>query len=302
MPMNRQQFKKQLQRGLNVVFGLEYKRYPEEWRAIFDVSSSDKAYEEDVLVVGLGPAAVKPEGRSVAYDEGGESWTARYVHETIALAFAITEEAMEDNLYMSLGAKYARALARSMVHTKEIKAANVLNNGFLGGAYAIGDGQALFSTAHPLWNGQTGANTLSTQADLAEASLEDVDTLIQTMVDDRGIPVAAQGLKIIVPPALAYTCERLLTSPGRPGTPDNDINALKGMGRFPGGYTVNRRLTDPFAWFIKTDVPDGLKYFQRVGMKRGMEGDFETGNMRYKARERYSFGVTDWRGVVGCHG
>jgi len=300
--MNRALFKKQLQLGLNTVFGLEYKRYPEEWRAIFDVESSAKAYEEDVLQMGLGAAQVKPEGRGVSYDQGGEVWTARYNHETIALACAFTEEAMEDNLYMDQGKKYAAALARSLQHTKEIKGANILNNAFTAGAFAGGDGVALLSTAHPLAGGGTFANRLTVDADLAEASLEDIDTLIQTMVDERGIPVAAQGLKVIVPPQLAYTAERLLTSPGRPGTPDNDVNALKGMGRFPGGYTVNRRITDTNSWYIKTDVPNGMKHFVRKPVSGGMEGDFESGNLRFKKRERYSFGFTDPRGLVGSSG
>lgn len=300
--MNRALIKKQLQRGLNTVFGLEYKRYPEQWRQIFDVYNSDKAWEEDVLVVGLGAAQQKAEGRGVAYDDGGEAWTQRYVAKTVALAFAITEEAVEDNLYMNMGAKYARALARSMAHTKEIDGANVLNYGFQAGAYAIGDGQALFSTAHPLWSGANGANTLTTQADLSEAALEDILTLIFNMVDDRGIPVAAQGVRLIIPPALQFTAERLLRSPGRVETADNDINAIRSMGLMSGGFAVNQRLTDTNAWFIKTDVSDGAKHFVRKALKKGMEEDFETGNMRYKARERYSFGVTDWRGLVGCSG
>ena len=302
MPMTRAQFKKQLQRGLNTVFGLEYKRYPEQWRQIFDVSDSDKAWEEDTLVVGLRTADVKPEGKGVSYDEGGESWTQRYQHETISLAFSITEEAIEDNLYLDMGRKYSAALARSMANAKEIRGANVLNNGFAGGQFAIGDGVALFSTAHPLWFGGNGTNTLSTQADLSEASMEDMLTLIFNMVDDKNIPVAAQAVKLIVPPALQFTAQRLLMTPGRTGTADNDINAIKSMGLVSGGFTVNQRLTDTNAWFIKTDVPDGLKHFVRKAMKRGMEEDFESGNMRYKARERYSFGATDWRGACGSSG
>lgn len=300
--MNRALMKKQLRRGLNTVFGLEYKRHPEQWKQIFDVYSSDQAVEEDVLVVGLGAGKVKPEGRGVDYDVGGESWTKYYRHDTVALAFAITEEAQEDNLYMNLGAKYARAQARSMQHTKEIKGANVLNNGFTAGAYAIGDGVALFSAAHPLWNGSNGANTLSAQADLAEASMEDILTLIFTVTDDRGIPVSAQAVKLIVPPALQFTAQRLLMTPGRVGTSDNDINAIKSMGLVSGGFAVNQRLTDANAWFIKTDVPDGAKHFVRRGLRKRMQEDFETGNLRYKADERYAFGVTDWRGLFGSSG
>lgn len=300
--MNRALMKKQLRRGLNTVFGLEYKRHAEQWKQVFDVYSSDQATEEDVLVVGLGAGKIKPEGRGVDYDVGGESWTKYYRHETVALAFALTEEAQDDNLYMNLGAKYARAQARSMQHTKEIKGANVLNNGFTGGAYAIGDAQPLFSTAHPLWYGGNGANTLATQADLAEASMEDMLTVIFTMVDDRNIPVSAQAVKLIVPPALQFTAQRLLMTPGRVGTADNDINAIKSMGLVSGGFAVNQRLTDPNAWFIKTDVPDGFKHFVRRGLRKRMQEDFETGNLRYKADERYCFGVTNWRAGCGSSG
>lgn len=300
--MNRALFKKELQRGLNTVFGLEYKRYPEQWRAIFDVSSSDKAWEEDTLVVGLGAGRTKDEGGTVYYDAGGESWTQRYVNETVALAFAITEEAVEDNLYLDQGRKYAAAQARGMQHAKEIKGANILNNGFSAGAYAIGDGVALFSTAHPLWYGGNGSNTLSTQADLAEASLEDMLTLISQMVDDRGIPISADGVRLIVPPALRFTAHRLLNSQGRTGTGDNDINAIKSLGLLSGGYSVNQRLTDSNAWFIKTDQPHGARHLVRKALYKKMEEDFETGNIRYKARERYAFGVTDWRGLVGSSG
>lgn len=300
--MNRALFRKTLQRGLNTVFGLEYRRYSEQWRDIFDVESSDKAWEEETLVVGLGAGQVKAEGRGVSYDQGGESWTQRYVHETVALAFAITEEAKEDNLYLSLGTQYTKAMARGMAHAKEIKGANILNNGFLGGAYAIGDGVALFSTAHPLWNGSNGANTLAAQADLAEASLEDMLTLISNMVDDRGIPVAANGLRVVVPTALQFTIERLLKTVGRPGTADNDINAIRSKGLLSGGYSVNQRITDSNSWYIKTDINDGAKHKVRKAISGGMEEDFETGNLRFKKRERYSFGVTDWRGLAGCSG
>ena len=302
MPMNRAQFRKQLQLGLNTVFGIEYKRYPEEWRAIFEVNTSKKAYEEDVLMIGLAGGQVKPEGRGVAYDEGGEAWVARYKHDTIALAFAITEEAVEDGLYGDLGAKYGRALARSMQHTKEVNGSGVLNNGFTAGAFAGGDGVALFSTSHPLAGGGLLSNTPSTPANLAEASLEDALIAIENWTDDRGIPIAAMAKRLVTPAALGFVAERLLMSPQRPGTPDNDINAMKSMGMIPQGASVNHRLVDPNAWFLITDVPDGLKYFNRISIQRGMEGDFETGNMRYKARERYSFGFTNPRGGYASPG
>lgn len=299
--MNRSQFKKELQKGLNTVFGLEYDRYPEEWRQIFEVNTSMKAYEEDVLLAGLGAAQTKDEGRGVAYDAGAEAWVARYVNETVALAFAITQEAVEDGLYGDQGAKYSKALARSMQHTKEVKGANILNNGF-SSSFPIGDGQALFSTAHPLWGGGSVANTFSTQADLAEGSLEDMLILIGQAVDERNIPIALNAKKLIVPINLEFAADRLLNTQGRTGTADNDINALKHMGMIPGGYAVNHRLTDTNAWFVTTDCPDGLKHFVRMAVQRGMEGDFETGNMRYKARERYVFGVTNWRGAYGSSG
>lgn len=299
--LNRAQFKKQLQEGLNTNFGLEYKRYPEEWRMIFDVENSSKAYEEDQLLSGFGAAVVKAEGSAVSYDEGSEAWTARYTAETIALAFAITEEAEEDGLYGSLGAKYARALARSMRHTKEIKGASIFNNGF-SSSYAGGDGKELFATDHPLEGGGTFANELSTAADLSEASLEDAVNGIEAFVDERGIPIAAMARKLIVPTGLQFTAHRILKSTLRSGTGDNDINAMKSMGLFPDGVVKNHRLTDSDAWFIKTDVPDGLKHFKRKGIKRKVEGDFETGNMRYRARERYVFGWTDPRGAFGSPG
>jgi hypothetical protein len=299
--MSRSQFRKQLQEGLNAIFGLEYKRYPEEWREIFDVYKSTKAFEEDVLMTGMGAAQVKAEGAGVAYDTGSEAWVARYMHETIALAFAITEEALEDNLYGDIGAKYARALARSMQHTKEVKGANVLNNGF-SSSYPGGDAKALFATDHPLQGGGTLSNTFTVAADLSEASLEDAIIQISNWTDDRGIPIAAQALKLIIPPALSFVAERLLASSLRPGTADNDVNALKSKGMLPQGYSVNHRLTDVDAWFLKTDVPDGLKFFQRKSLQRGMEGDFETGNSRYKARERYAMGWTDFRAAFGSSG
>jgi hypothetical protein len=299
--MNRTQFKKQLQLGLNTVFGMEYRRYPEEWRSGFEVASSVKAYEEDVLLAGLGGAPVKPEGAPVAFDSGAEAYTARYVHETIALAFALTEEAEEDNLYGSLGAKYSRALARSMQHTKEVKGAAVFNNGF-NASFPGGDGVALFSTAHPLWGGGTQSNTFTTQADLSETSLEEACIAISKWVDERGIPIAVNAQRLYVPPDLAFIAERILKSQFRPGTSDNDINALKSKGKIPGGVAENHRLTDVDAWFLITDCMDGLKYMVRKTIARGLEGDFETGNMRYKARERYSFGWSDYRGAFGSSG
>lgn len=299
--MNRARFRKQLQQGLNTVFGLEYRRYPEEWRDIFAVENSQKAYEEDVLLVGLAGAAVKPEGGPVAYDEGAESWVARYHHETIALAFAITEEAEEDGLYGSIGAKYSRALARSLQHTKEVKGANVLNRGF-NSSYAGGDGKELFATDHPLWNGGTLKNEPDTAADLSEAALEDAMIRIGEWTDDRGIPIQTMGMKLVVPVNLDFEAHRIMRSQLRVGTSDNDINAIRSQGRLPQGVKVNHRLTDTDAWFIITDCADGLKHMSRKAVKRGIEGDFETGNMRYKARERYSFGWTDPRGAYGSPG
>lgn len=301
MVMNRNTFKKQLQEGLNTVFGLEYRRYPEEWRAAFEVGNSNKAYEEDVLLAGLAGAPVKAEGAPVTYDAGGEAYTSRYVHETIALAFAITEEAEEDNLYGDIGAKYARALARSMQHTKEVKGAAIFNNGF-NASYPGGDGVALFSASHPLWGGGTQSNTFATQADLSETSLEEALIAISKWVDDRGIPVAIRGLRLVLPPDLQFIAERILASSQRPGSADNDINALKSKGMIPGGAHEMHRLTDPDAWFIVTDAMDGLKHMVRKSIQRGIEGDFETGNMRYKARERYSFGWSDHRGAFGSSG
>jgi hypothetical protein len=299
--MNRSDFRKQLQEGLNTVFGLEYERHPEEWRDIYDVESSQKAYEEDVLMFGLGAAAVKPEGAPIDYDDGGESFVARYQHETIALGFAITEEAEEDGLYGSIGAKMSRALARSLIHTKEVKGAAVLNNGFNAG-FPGGDGVALFSTAHPLAGGGTLSNTLATPADLSEAALEEILILMGEWTDDRGIPIRAQAVRLIVPTELQFIATRLLMTPYQPDTGDNNINAMYKLGSIRDGFAVNHRLTDPDAWFIKTDVPDGMKHFVRKAVSGGVEGDFETGNMRYKKRERYSFGYTDWRGMVASSG
>lgn len=299
--MNRADIRKQLQEGLNTVFGLEYDRHPEEWRDIYDVETSQKAFEEDVLMFGLGEAAVKPEGAPIDYDDGGESYVARYLHETIALAFAITEEAEEDGLYGSIGAKMSRALARSLLHTKEVKGASILNNGF-NAAFPGGDGVALFSTAHPLAGGGLLSNTLATPADLSEAALEEILILMGEWTDDRGIPIRAQAVKLVVPTELQFIATRLLMTQYQPDTGDNNINAMYKLGSIRDGFCVNHRLTDPDAWFIKTDVADGLKHFVRKAVSGGVEGDFETGDMRYKKRERYSFGWTDFRGAVASPG
>lgn len=299
MSMNRNDFRKQLQEGLNAIFGLEYKRHPEEWRDGFDIETSTKAFEEDVLMSGFAGAPVKPEGMGVEYDQGQESYVARYTHETIALAFSITEEAEEDGLYGSLGAKFSRSLARSLQHTKEVKGAAVFNNGFsLNG----GDGVPLFSASHPMVGGGVLANTLAVPADLSEAALEQAAIDIGDFVDDRGIPIAAQITKLLIPTELQFVATRLLMSTGRTNTGDNDINAIARLGTVSGGFAVNHRFTDPDAWFLKTDVPDGLKHFVRKKVSRGLEGDFETGNLRYKARERYSFGYSNFRGAYGSPG
>ena len=298
MAMNRASFAKMLEPGLNTLFGLEYDSYPAEYEAVFESNTSQKAFEEDVLLAGFGAAPTKNEGASVSYDDAGQQWTARYQHETIALAFSITEEAEEDGQYGSIASRYTKALARSMSSTKEIKAANVLNNAT---SANIGDGTTLLSTAHPTQNGNQ-SNTLATAADLSETSLESILIQISDMKDERGLRIAAQGTQLIIPTAYQFVAERLLESQLRTGTADNDINAIKSGGYLPKGYHVMRRLTDSDAFFVQTDVPDGLKMFQRSPMKKGMEGDFETGNVRYKVRERYSFGVTDWRGIFGSEG
>ena len=298
MAMNRAQFAKMLEPGLNTLFGLEYDSYPPEYSAVFSANSSQKAYEEDVLLEGFGAAPVKNEGASVSYDSASQQWTARYQHETVALAFSITEEAEEDGLYGSIAARYAKALARSMASTKEIKAANVLNNAT---STAGGDGVSLLNTAHPTRSGSQ-SNTLATAADLSETSLEQILIQIADMKDDRGLRIAAQGQMLVIPTAYSFVAERLLESQLRTGTADNDINAIRSGGYLPKGYHVMRRLTDSDSFFVATDVPDGLKHFQRSALKKGMEGDFETGNVRYKVRERYSFGFTDWRGIFGTEG
>ena len=300
MAISRGQLAKELEPGLNALFGLEYKNYENQHLEIFDKESSDRAFEEEVMLSGFGSAGVKQEGSAIGYDDAQETFTARYTHETIALAFSITEEAIEDNLYDSLGSRYTKALARSMATTKQVKAANVLNNGF-NSAFKGGDGKELFATDHPTLNG-TVKNELSTAADLNETSLEQSLIDIADMKDERGLKIAARGVKMIIPSALQFTAERLMKSSLRTGTADNDTNAIKSMGMIPQGYVVNNYLTDTDAFFIKTDVPNGMKYFERAALKTAMEGDFDTGNMRYKARERYSFGFSDYRGIFGSPG
>ena len=301
MAINRAQLAKELEPGLNALFGMEYSRYDNQHTEIFETESSDRAFEEEVMIVGFGNASVKGEGNAVSYDNATEGFTARYAHETVALAFSLTEEAVEDNLYDRLGSRYTKALARSMANTKQIKAASVLNNAF-SGSYTGGDGVALVSNSHPLGGGGTASNRPTAYADLNETSLEDALINISTLVDDRNLTIALQGRKLIVPPALQFVADRLLQSPGRVGTSDNDINAIKNMGMVPEGYVVNNYLTDTDAWFLKTDCPDGFKHFERSPMQTSLEGDFDTGNMRYKARERYSFGYSNWRAVFASQG
>jgi hypothetical protein len=300
MAISRSQLVKELEPGLNALFGLEYKNYADEHAEIFDVENSDRAFEEEVMLAGFANASVKPEGSSVNYDTAQESFTARYTHETLALAFSITEEAIEDNLYDRLASRYTKALARSMANAKQVKAANVLNNAF-DSSFTGGDGVELCSAVHPIVAG-TFKNELSTAADLNETSLEQALIDIAAMTDERGLKIAAKGTKMIIPSALQFTAERLMKSQGRTGTADNDINAVGSMGMIPQGYVVNHYLTDTDAFFIKTDVPNGLKMFVRAPIKTAMEGDFETGNVRYKARERYSFGFSDPRGIFGSPG
>ena len=300
MAISRTQLVKELEPGLNELFGLEYKNYADAHAEIFDVENSDRAFEEEVMLSGFANASVKPEGSSVNYDTAQESFTARYTHETLALAFSITEEAIEDNLYDRLASRYTKALARSMANAKQVKAANVLNNAF-DSSFTGGDGVELCSAVHPIVAG-TFKNELSTAADLNETSLEQALIDIAAMTDERGLKIAAKGVKMIIPSALQFTAERLMKSQGRVGTADNDINAVGSMGMIPQGYVVNHYLTDTDAFFIKTDVPNGLKMFVRAPIKTAMEGDFETGNVRYKARERYSFGFSDPRGIFGSPG
>jgi len=299
MAINRSQLAKELEPGLNALFGLEYARYEAEHAEIFDTESSDRAFEEEVLISGFGNAEVKAEGSGVRVDNANEGYTSRYTHETVALAFALTEEAVEDNLYDRLGARYTKALARSMANTKQIKAAAVLNNAF---SIAGGDGKVLIATDHPLGGGGSLANRATTMADLNETSLEDALINISTFTDDRGLNIALRGMKLIVPPQLQFVADRLLQTPGRVGTSDNDVNAIKNTGMIPDGYVVNHYLTDTDAFFIKTDCPDGFKHFERSPMSTALEGDFDTGNMRYKARERYSFGYSNFRAVYGSQG
>jgi hypothetical protein len=301
MAINRAQLVQELEPGLNALFGLEYSRYENEHTEIFDTENSDRAFEEEVMLSGFGEAPVKGEGAAVSYDYAQETFTARYSHETVALAFALTEEAIEDNLYDSISARYTKALARSMSQTKQVKAANVLNNGF-STSFPGGDGQPLMTTGHPTLTAGDQANEPSTAADLNETSLENAMIDISAFKDERGLKTNVQARKLIVPPALQFVADRLINTPNRVGTSDNDINALRNMSMLPDGYVVNHFLTDTDAFFIKTDAPNGLKHFVRSPMSTGMEGDFETGNMRYKARERYSFGFSDWRGIYGSPG
>ena len=301
MAITRSQLLKELEPGLNALFGLEYNRYDNEHKEIFDEESSERAFEEEVMLYGFEQAPVKGEGSAIAYDQAGEAFTARYTHETIALAFAITEEAVEDNLYDKLSARYTRALARSMSNTKQVKAAAVLNNAF-SSSYAGGDGVSLVNSAHPTAMGGNWSNTLATQADLNETSLEQALINISLFIDERGLKVALRGMKLILPPQLQFTAQRLLKSEQRVGTADNDINAIRSGSYLPDGFAVNHFLTDPDAWFVKTDAPNGLKHFIRSPLKTALEGDFDTGNVRYKARERYSFGWSDPRGIYGSQG
>lgn len=301
MAISRAQLLKELLPGLNALFGLEYKKYENEDSEIFETETSERSFEEETKLSTFGAAPVKPEGQGIFYDNAQEAWTARYTHETVAMGFSITEEAMEDNLYDSLSTRYTKALARSMAYTKQVKAAAILNNGF-NSNFKYGDGQPLFSTAHPLVSGGTNSNRPTTGADLNETSLENAVIQIEAWLDERGLIIAAQPRKLIIPSALQFVATRLLQTELRVGTNDNDINALKNNGSIPEGYTVNHYLTDNNAWFIKTDVPNGLKHFSRVALKTTMDGDFDTGNVRYRARERYSYGVSDPLGAFGSPG
>jgi hypothetical protein len=303
MAISRAQLLKELLPGLNALFGLEYAKYGEEHKEIYETESSERSFEEETKLSGFAAAPVKNEGSAIAYDNAQEAWTARYTHETIAMGFSITEEAVEDNLYDSLSSRYTKALARGMAYTKQVKAAAVLNQGFTGsGNPTYGDGQVLFSTQHPLVSGGVNSNTPSTPADLNETSLENAVIQIAAWTDERSLLIAAKPRKLIVPPALMFVATRLLETELRVSTADNDINALKNNGSIPEGYTVNHYLTDTNAWFLSTDVPNGLKHFVRTPMSTGMDGDFDTGNVRYKARERYSFGVSDPLGIFGSPG
>jgi len=303
MAISRSQLVKELEPGLNALFGLEYKRYENQHAEIYTNESSDRAFEEEVMLSGFGNAQVKAEGAGVKFDDAQETFTARYTHETVALAFAITEEAIEDNLYDRLASRYTKALARSMSNAKQVKAVELLINGLPSvGTFKSGDGVSLFNKDHTTLTGPNVANTLQTQSDLNETSLEQSMIDISKMTDERGLRVAARGTKMIVPSELQFTAERLLKSQGRTGTADNDINAIASMGMVPQGYRVNNYLTDSDAFYILTDIPNGMKMFTRAPLTTAMEGDFDTGNVRYKARERYSFGVSDFRGIFGVEG
>ena len=301
MAISRAQLLKELLPGLNALFGMEYARYGEEHKEIYETETSERSFEEETKLSGFSAAPVKNEGSAIQYDNAQEAWSTRYNHETIALGFSITEEAVEDNLYDSLSARYTKSLARAMAYTKQVKAASVLNNGF-SASYPGGDGVALFATNHPLVSGGTNSNTPSTQVDLNETSLEAAVIQIAAWTDERGLLIAAKPKKLIVPPALMFTAKRLLDTELRVATADNDINALKQMGAIPEGYTVNHFLTDSNAWFLTTDVPNGMKHFVRTALQNSMDGDFDTGNVRYKARERYSFGWSDPLGMWGSSG
>jgi hypothetical protein len=301
MAISRAQLLKELLPGLNALFGLEYARYGEEHKEIYETETSERSFEEETKLSGFSAAPVKNEGSAIRYDNGQEAWTARYNHETIALGFSLTEEAIEDNLYDSLSARYTKALARAMSYTKQVKAAAVLNNGFSSN-YPGGDGVALFSTAHPLVSGGTNSNTPSTQVDLSETALENAVIQIAAWTDERGLLIAARPRKLIVPPALQFVATRLLETQLRPGTNDNDVNAIVNNGSIPEGYTINHFLTDTNAWFLTTDVPNGMKHFVRIPLQNSMDGDFDTGNVRYKARERYSFGWSDPLGMFASQG
>jgi len=301
MAISRAQLLKELLPGLNALFGLEYAKYGEQHKEIYETETSERSFEEETKLSGFSAAPVKNEGAAIAYDNAQEAWTARYTHETIAMGFSITEEAVEDNLYDSLSSRYTKALARGMAYTKQVKGAAILNTGFTAGV-TYGDGVTLFSTAHPLVSGGVNSNRPATPADLNETSLENAVIQIAAWTDERGLLIAAKPKKLVVPPALQFVATRLLETELRVGTADNDINAIKNNGSIPGGYTVNNFLTDTNAWFLLTDVPNGLKHFVRSPLANSMDGDFDTGNVRYKARERYSFGVSDPLGVYGSPG
>ena len=300
MAISRAQLLKELLPGLNALFGLEYASYGEEHKELFEVETSERSFEEETKLSGFNAAPVKNEGQAIAYDNAQEAWTARYNHETIALGFSITEEAIEDNLYDSLSKRYTKALARAMAYTKQVKAAAIINNGF-NAQYTGGDGQTLFSTAHPLVSGGTNSNTFSTSPDLNETSLEAATIQIAGWTDERGLLIAAKPRKLVVPPNQMFVAKRLLDTELRVGTSDNDINALKAMGTISEGFKVNHFLTDTHGYYILTDVPNGLKMFERTPLQNSMDGDFDTGNVRYKARERYSFGWSDPLGVYGTY-